>query len=262
MADGRAMGTYSSDDQMRLLTGDINGWLARNEGAKGSKIVGAVDKIISSPFQAMAGPDALTILGGIADKHDGFSFGVDLGSRNYARGIHYGSEIDDGIQIASIPLLLNPKNATGLLRGVRALEVGGELSMFRRISGVRAALPAESRVFWSGGDPAREAAEAFAMRTSGATTLELSNPSLQTISETMLTQGKDWATVVRPTVWEPASEAFAEGASGTINVFQNAEGVSLRSVWREIEYPILKENPGIKIQYHVVMPDGTVISIQ
>jgi hypothetical protein len=116
------------------------------------------------------------------------------------------------------------------------------------------------RVFWSGGDVAREAAEAFAKRT-GGTTLELANPGLQGISDAMLAQGKDWATVVRPTVWEPASKSFAEGASGVVNVFQNAEGVSLRSVWRQLEYPVLKNNPGVTIRYHIVMPDGSVVPV-
>jgi len=89
----------------------------------------------------------------------------------------------------------------------------------------------------------------------------LSNPCLKGISDAMLTQGKDWFTVIRPTVWEPASKSFAEGASGVVNVFQNAEGISLRSVWREVEFPILKGNPDVTIRYHVVMPDGSVVPL-
>lgn len=124
IADGRSMGSLDEAIRMRLLTGDINDWLSRNEGAGGSKLVGTLDKIISSPFQAMAGPDALTLLTGIADKHDGFSFGVDLASRNYVRGIHLGTEIDDGIQVAGMVMILNPKNAGTLIRGARSIEGG------------------------------------------------------------------------------------------------------------------------------------------
>jgi hypothetical protein len=117
MADQRAMGHLERSEQIRLLTGDLNNWIARNEGATVSKLVGTVDKIISAPFQALAGPDALTILSGISDKHNGFSFGVDLGSRNYVRGIHLGSKIDDGIQVAGMVMILNPRNTTTLVRG-------------------------------------------------------------------------------------------------------------------------------------------------
>lgn len=41
-------------------------------------------------------------------------------------------------------------------------------------------------------------------------------------------------------IWNSLSSNFAKGASGNINVFQNAAGVSLNSTWRLVEYPILK----------------------
>jgi len=119
----------------------------------------------------------------------------------------------------------------------------------------------KARVFWSGGDAALQAAESFALRN-GATTLELSNLSLKMTSDSMLGAGADWLTVVRPTIWEPASKSFAEGASGVVNVFQNAEGVSIGSVWRQVEYDALLKNPNVtEIKYHVVMPDGSVIPV-
>ncbi|MES2995469.1 MAG: RHS repeat-associated core domain-containing protein, partial [Verrucomicrobiota bacterium] len=122
MADKRAMGRLDRCEQIRLLANDLNSWISRNEGAAAAGLIGTADKIVSAPFQALAGPDALTILGGIADKHDGFSFGVDLDSRNYARGVHLGSEIDDGIQIAGMAMILNPKNVSTFVRGASAAK--------------------------------------------------------------------------------------------------------------------------------------------
>ena len=136
MADARSMGRLDQAERMRLLTNDLNGWISKNEGAGTSKLVGTLDKIISSPFQAVAGPDALTILGGVADKHDGFSFGVDLNSRNYSRGLHIGTEIDDGIQIATIPLLFNPKNVGTFAKGSRLLSYGFDAARVEEIGSV------------------------------------------------------------------------------------------------------------------------------
>jgi hypothetical protein len=48
------------------------------------------------------------------------------------------------------------------------------------------------------------------------------------------------------------SGAYAKGANGTVHVFQNANtGIRLNSVWRTIEYPILKSN-NVNIIYHSV----------
>lgn len=50
-------------------------------------------------------------------------------------------------------------------------------------------------------------------------------------------------------IWDGLSKNFARVATGNINVFQNAAGVSLRSTWRRIEYPILQNN---NIIFHTV----------
>lgn len=71
-----------------------------------------------------------------------------------------------------------------------------------------------------------------------------------------LTKVMDWSEA-KP-LWEAASREFAEGASGSVNVFQNgSRGVSLESVWRNIEYPVLKQN-GNNIIYNVTTPSGVV----
>jgi RHS repeat-associated protein len=108
------------------------------------------------------------------------------------------------------------------------------------------------RVFWSGGDEARLAAEAFA-KANGATTLEMTAAG-QRLQQ--ITKGMDWADA-KP-LWEAASREFAEGATETVHVFQSGtRGVSLQSVWRNVEYPILQKN-GINIIYSVTTPVGPI----
>ncbi len=42
-------------------------------------------------------------------------------------------------------------------------------------------------------------------------------------------------------IWDWLSGNFARGATGDINVFQNATQLSIKSTWGRIEYPILKD---------------------
>ncbi len=143
---------------------------------------------------------------------------------------------------------------TGALGEMTELAAGGEMMAASDLS------PSVPRVFWSGGEEAQKAAEAFANRI-GGTTLELSNPGLKATSDAMIAAGEDWFTSVRPTVWEPASRAFAEGASGVVHVFQYFENglqmsIENRSVWRTIEYPALKANQAVTdIRYHLLTPN-------
>ncbi|MBC6368166.1 hypothetical protein DDT91_15320 [Algoriphagus sp. AK58] len=96
------------------------------------------------------------------------------------------------------------------------------------------------RVFWSGGNLAREAAENFALSTGGRT-LEM---TLQGRLLTRLTNLTSY-NVTAP-LWRWASSSFARNAQGSVNVFQNANtGVRLNSVWRTSEYPILRGNNNI-----------------
>lgn len=92
-----------------------------------------------------------------------------------------------------------------------------------------------AHVFWSGGTTARNAAESWAGQN-GATTLEMSSAGQAVESAT---KGLPWAQA-KP-LWDKASANFAAGAKGTAHVFQNAAGVSVKSTWRSVEYPILKQ---------------------
>ena len=93
----------------------------------------------------------------------------------------------------------------------------------------------KGRVFWSGGTAAmNEAADYAASR--GLTTLEMTRAGKNL---TKLTTGMPWE--VAGPMWKRLSTVYAKGAKGPVVVVQNAtSGVSLESVWRTVEYPILK----------------------
>ena len=135
--------------------------------------------------------------------------------------------------------------AGGMLGGAGGAAAQGLTSVGGRVLGRLHPEPTLEHVFWSGGDVAKNAAEDFA-RATNRTTLEMSpqGQALERMTETM-----DWPDA-RP-LWTAASKEFAQGATGTAHVFQNANGVRIESVWAEHEYNILKGN-GIPIEYHVV----------
>jgi hypothetical protein len=115
---------------------------------------------------------------------------------------------------------------------------------------------AQSRVFWSGGAAAEDAAEAWARLNRGST-LGMTEPAMNLANET---RELDWYLEARPR-WQAASRGFALGASGDVHVFQSARGISLESIWRDEFYALLR-NPSVnRIVYHVVMPDGEVIIV-
>ena len=108
------------------------------------------------------------------------------------------------------------------------------------------------RAFWAGGSVAQSAAEASGIPTLGETVIGR--------LITAITQGVDYITQAKP-LWDAASRVFAEGASGEVNVFQNALGVGANSIWAAIEYPTLMLNPNVTyIIYHIVMPDGRIVT--
>lgn len=98
-------------------------------------------------------------------------------------------------------------------------------------------------MFWSGGNVAKTAAADFA-KTNGMKTLEMT-----TGGRIMNSVSPYLPRSVSSPIWDGLSRNFARGATGEINVFQNAAGVSLKSTWRRIEYPILQNN---NILYHIV----------
>jgi RHS repeat-associated protein len=111
----------------------------------------------------------------------------------------------------------------------------------------------KTAVFWAGGRVAEEAARAFATANGG--TILRDTAAGRALAQS--TANIPWWEA-RPQ-WLSLSEDFARSASGEVNVFQNARGVPLNSMWRN-EYEILLENPNVTgIRYWIVMPDGSVI---
>ncbi|HKK61083.1 MAG TPA: RHS repeat-associated core domain-containing protein, partial [Bacteroidales bacterium] len=102
-----------------------------------------------------------------------------------------------------------------------------------------------TRVFWSGGEKAMNAAANYA-KAKGMTTLEMTRAGSNL---TNLAKGFPWSKA--GPLWQRLSTAYAKGAKGTVHVFHNSRGIGTNSVWRTIEYPILKQN-GVNIIYHVV----------
>ena len=138
--------------------------------------------------------------------------------------------------------------------GIAASGVGGLGKA--AIAGGRAAASAGAtggRVFWSGGELAESAATKFAVST-GRVTLGMTSAGR---TAAKATSGATWE-VARP-VWVRASKEFARDAVGDVDVFQPWSGVSLEAIWR-IEYDVLRRQ-GNQVNYHVVMPDGSVMRL-
>lgn len=109
-------------------------------------------------------------------------------------------------------------------------EIGAGTSLFSK----GAETLSGGRVFWSGGNTAKTAAAEFA-KASGMETLEMTTTGsiMNTISPYLPNS------ITRP-IWNKLSTNFARGATGDINVFQNTAGISLKSTWAKIEFPILQ----------------------
>ena len=100
------------------------------------------------------------------------------------------------------------------------------------------------RAFWSGaGSEAKALAQGFGTlgkTKAGENLIKLTEgmPYYPAMNGQPASQAYQW--------WARLSTQYAKGASGTINVFQNAQqGVSMNSIWRLYEYPTLIQNPNV-----------------
>jgi RHS repeat-associated protein len=110
-------------------------------------------------------------------------------------------------------------------------------------------------VFWSGGQTAEAAARTFANANNGI----VIGDTVAGQELSAATEGVPWSQA-RPQ-WLQLSQNFANTASGEVNVFQNSQGVFLNSIWRD-EYQTLINNPNVTgINFHVVMPNGSVVPV-
>jgi hypothetical protein len=114
-------------------------------------------------------------------------------------------------------------------------------------------------VFWTGGDVAGSAAQAFADaiggETIGSTSLGEVGQELQAALEA---DGAAWPEI-RQTVWEPLSQQFASMAEDTANAFVN--NLNPNSVWAAVEYPTLMNNPAVT-QIAINYMEGAPLTIE
>jgi RHS repeat-associated protein len=122
-------------------------------------------------------------------------------------------------------------------------------------SSIRSVAVERTAVFWAGGRAAENAARTFARANNGIVIGDTAAGRALAQS----TANVPWSQA-RPQ-WLSLSEDFARSASGEVNVFQNARGVAVDSMWRN-EYQILMQNPNVTgINFSVVMPDGSVVPV-
>ena len=141
------------------------------------------------------------------------------------------------------------KDAIGLLPGISvgAIKLFDKLGdSFKAVDRVADAAR-QTKVFWSGGETAHDAARAWAEVNNGVT-LEMTALGRNTAK---LTAGMGRAEGLSH--WTAASREFAAGARGNIHVFQGAKGIRINSIWATTEYPTLMNNDDVTdMIYHIV----------
>jgi RHS repeat-associated protein len=107
--------------------------------------------------------------------------------------------------------------------------------VFKSLTG--AAVP---RVFWSGGNVAKNAAAEFA-GANGMKTLEMT-----TAGKLMNSVSPYLPRTITNPIWNNLSSNFARGAAGEVNFFTTVVGPRATSIWLKVERPIL-QSKGINI---------------
>ncbi|MBU0505819.1 hypothetical protein KJ708_07505 [bacterium] len=100
------------------------------------------------------------------------------------------------------------------------------------------------RVFWSGGDVAKDAATKFA-KMNGKKTIEMTFTGK--ILDKITTRNN--YPLLEP-VWRRLSNRFAQGAEGSVDFFRKTTGPRPTSVWNTVEKPILESN-SVNIIEHI-----------
>lgn len=161
-----------------------------------------------------------------------------------------------GVEAAGVALGGGPLT-TAALGNTAATATGGASATTACADGdCTNEVQAATRAFWSGGDVAKEAAQSWAKANNGIT-LEMTEAG-QRVEK--ITEGLKWSEAIQH--WVSASQDFAAEAVGEVHVFQNSASVSLESVWRTTEYPMLLRNPNVtRIIYHAIMPNGSDIIV-
>ncbi len=107
----------------------------------------------------------------------------------------------------------------------------------------RSAAKASGRVFWSGGNAAKNTAAGFA-KSNGMKTLEMTKKG-----RVMNALNPILPRSVSSPIWRNLSTNFAKGAKGEAHLFTTPIGPRPGSIWLSIERPILQQN-GVRIIAH------------
>ena len=179
-----------------------------------------------------------------------------------------GSPWEEAVANVAVGMAAAAETAAFLAAGPAAAEAGLQetfpqmavafpLALGAVQSGATAAVAsAEGRVFWSGGDLAKNTAANYA-RANGGSTLEMT-ASGKAMEQRIATVGWEAAR----TDAAAASRSWAQGAVGEVSVIQAARGVSMQSMWRTVEYPALVANPNVTaIRYFVATPSGKLMPV-
>ncbi|WP_443946591.1 RHS repeat-associated core domain-containing protein [Pedobacter sp. AW1-32] len=158
-------------------------------------------------------------------------------SNLFVKRYYTGAEIDpfSGKVLGGIPL----QDANWIID----LATGGIISLVKTGAALTAT-NAGGRVFWSGGNIAKDAALEFA-KSNGMKTLEMT-----TRGRIMNAISPYLSRSISNPIWNSLSRSFAEGARGEVNFITTSLGPRPTSIWMTIEKPILEQN-GVNIITHI-----------
>lgn len=161
----------------------------------------------------------------------------------------------DGSSIRETPNYNSPEYAMGnpsgqlAVAGLYGLQGGTmEIASSKALGGLANFIGFGSgtgRVFWSGGNIAKNAAADFATANSG-----------KTLEMTWVGKTLEYATAktsyntMKP-FWDYASYSFGRGAQGSVNTFINQGAYRTGSIWNTVERPLLQSR-GIGITAHLI----------
>ncbi|RZJ91406.1 MAG: hypothetical protein EOO20_05110 [Chryseobacterium sp.] len=126
--------------------------------------------------------------------------------------------------------------------GGKALWQGGRALFGRELGEL--AVEGGGKVFWSGGEVAKNAAMDFA-KSNGMKTLEMT-----TRGRVMNTISPYLPRSISNPIWNSLSRSFAAGARGEANFITTTIGPRPTSIWITVEKPILQKN-GVNIITHI-----------
>lgn len=105
------------------------------------------------------------------------------------------------------------------------------------------------RLFWAGGDAARELAESYALENPGSLLLNQTRAG-RNLENLIKTRNIPWdGPGGAREMWAKLSAMYAKGAKGPVRFFTGPAGYSNESIWVTVERVILK-NRGVKIIVH------------